>query len=218
MSAISQIESGRRTDVRLSSLSGLARALGVPVDYLLGGDCAATAPLLGHRVLIYGSDDEFLRAAVPFLAEGMQRSECVFAVTSLANTQLLHDALGSDAAGVEFADMSDWYGTPQGALSGYRQFLQERREARAPWMRIIGEPVWVGRSPKEVKAWTRYESLINLVFASAPATFMCAYDTRSAPAGVLADAQRTHPELELADGVAASPSYQHPEDWLLEIG
>jgi transcriptional regulator with XRE-family HTH domain len=218
MSAIAQIESGRRKDVRLSSLSGLARALGVTVDYLVGGDSTATPPLLGHRVLTYGSDDEFIRAAVPFLAEGMQRSECVFAVTTLANTQLLQDALGSDAARVEFADMSEWYRTPQGALGSYRQLLQERREARASWVRIIGEPVWVGRSPKEIKAWTRYESLINLAFAAAPATFVCAYDARSAPAGVLADAQRTHPELQLADGVAASPSYRHPEDSLLEIG
>ena len=80
-SAIVQIESGRRKDVRLSSLSALAGALGVSVDYLIGRAAAATAPqLFDHRVLTYGSDDEFVAGAIPFLAEGIQQSHYVLAV------------------------------------------------------------------------------------------------------------------------------------------
>lgn len=217
MSAIAQIESGRRKDVRLSSLSALAGALGVTVDYLIGGDSPAMPGLLSHRALVYGSEDEFLLAAVRFLAEGMQRSECVFAVTTRSNIEHLRDALGNDASNVEFADSSEWYRTPHQALSHYRHFLEERHRAKAPWVRIIGEPIWVGRSRMEVKAWTRYESMLNLAFAYAPATIVCAYDTRSAPADVLVDAQHTHPELESADGVDTSSSYRRPEEFLLEI-
>jgi hypothetical protein len=83
-------------------------------------------------------------------------------------------------------------------------------------LRIIGEPAWLGRSPAEVKVWTRYESLINLTFAAAPATIVCAYDTRL-PVDALTDARHTHPMLH-ADGAAVvSPSFRHPEDLLLEI-
>ncbi len=81
-SAIAQIESGRRKDVRLSSLSALADALGVSVDHLIG-TAAATAPQpFDHRLLTYGSDEDFLAAAIPFLAEGMERSESLLAVTT----------------------------------------------------------------------------------------------------------------------------------------
>src|SRR5438034_4762369 len=59
-SAIAQIESGRRKDVRLSSLSALAEALGVSVDHLIGTTATIAPPMLGHRLLTYGSDDEFL--------------------------------------------------------------------------------------------------------------------------------------------------------------
>src|ERR1700688_4806451 len=73
-SAIAQIESGRRKDVRLSSLSALADALGVSVDYLIGTTATLRSRMLEHRVLLYASDEEFLAAAIPFVAEGVERS------------------------------------------------------------------------------------------------------------------------------------------------
>ena len=90
-SAIAQIESGRRSDVRLSSLSALAKALGVSVDYLIGAATATVPQLLEHRLLTYGSDEEYLGSSDPFFAEGMERSECVLAVTSQELTGLLRD-------------------------------------------------------------------------------------------------------------------------------
>src|SRR5688500_3335822 len=87
-SAIAQIESGRRKDVRLSSLSTLADALGVSVDYLIG---TAAPHLLEHRVLPYGSDEEFLAAAVPFFIVGMERSDSLLAVTTESKIGLLQN-------------------------------------------------------------------------------------------------------------------------------
>jgi len=81
-SAIAQIESGRRKDVRLSSLSAFARALGVSVDYLIGSATATAPRLLEHRLLTYGSDEAYLAAATPFFAEGMERSDSLLAVTT----------------------------------------------------------------------------------------------------------------------------------------
>jgi len=71
--AITQIESGRRREVRASSLLALASALGVTVDYLLGGAASASPGLLNHRLLVYGTDDEYLRSSVPFILEGIAR-------------------------------------------------------------------------------------------------------------------------------------------------
>src|SRR3954469_24130662 len=65
-SAIAQIETGRRTDIRLSSLSALARALGLSIDHLVGHPARPAAPTLEHQALVYGSDTEFLSAVIPF--------------------------------------------------------------------------------------------------------------------------------------------------------
>jgi len=212
--AIAQIESGRRQEVRASSLVALAEALQVSVDYLVAGG-TAPARLLVHRGLVYGSDDEYLAATVPFLVDGVNRSDCALVVTSPAQTRLLRDALGADASRVEFRDSAEWYRSPRHALEGYRSFVRERIEGGAPWIRVVGEPVWLGRSRAEVAAWMRYESIINLSLATSPATIVCPYDARSLPGRVVESARRNHPEI-VQDGTAASsPAYHDPEAALL---
>jgi transcriptional regulator with XRE-family HTH domain len=213
--AIAQIESGRRQQVRASSLVALASALGVSVDYLVGGTSTVSPQLLGHRVLIYSTDDEYLASAVPFLLEGLARSEAVLCVPTQQQDDLLHEALGDDALRVEFLDSADWYRSLRGASSGYLTYVKERFERGAPWVRILADAVWAGRSGAEVVEWFRYESIVNLSLASSPATIVCSYDSRSLPDDVLADAGRTHPELVAAAGSTASPAYREPLDFIL---
>jgi transcriptional regulator with XRE-family HTH domain len=213
-SAIAQIESGRRKDVRLSSLSALAEALNVSVDYLIGA--AATPPqLFEHRVLTYESDDEFVAGAMPFLAEGIEQSHGLLAVMTEAKTGILREALDDRSEQVEFMDWEDWYRSPKEALSRYGAFVTKRLEAGAVWIRIVGEAAWAGDTDAEIAAWTRYESLVNLAFASSPATIICTYDERSFPADVVADARRTHPTLTRGIDAIANPAYQDPEDFLV---
>jgi transcriptional regulator with XRE-family HTH domain len=212
-SAIAQIETGRRNDVRLSSLAALAEALEVSVDYLIGTSATITPHLLEHRALRYGSDEEFLAAAVPFLADGMERAHSLLAVTTPTQIGLLRDALNDRSTSVEFADSEDWYSTPTEALNRYRAFVKDKFEAGAVWIRIVGEPVWAGRSDAEVTAWTRYESMINMAFATSPATIVCPYDTRSLPVKIVADSCATHPEF--GDGMNANRTYREPHEFLL---
>ena len=216
-SAIAQIESGRRKDVRLSSLSALAKALGVSVDYLIGSASATAPRLLEHRLLTYGSEDEYLAAAIPFFAEGMERSDCLLAVTTEKQIDLLRDSLEDRAGQVEFADSAEWYRSPRTAMEGYRTFVNEKLEAGAAWIRVVAEIAPESRSDAEIPAWTRYESFVNLAFASSPTTFICTYDDRSWPVDVIADARRTHPEV--ADGGTAATvnrEYRGPEDFLID--
>jgi transcriptional regulator with XRE-family HTH domain len=215
-SAIAQIESGRRRDVRLSSLAALAGALGVSVDYLIGTDAAMGSSVFEHLMLRYSSDEEFLAATVPFLAQGVERSEAVLAVTTYANIELLRDALNRGAEDVAFVASIDWFSSPNDAMHRYRTFVTERFEAGAVWTRIVGEPLWAGRSGTEVAAWTRYESLLNLVFASLPASILCPYDARAVPAAVVADAGWTHPTVARGPGITANAGYCEPEHFLLE--
>jgi transcriptional regulator with XRE-family HTH domain len=214
--AIAQIESGRRREVRLSSLFALADALTVSVDYLIGTDAAMAPRLLEHRVLSYESDEEFLAGTTPFLGEGIERSDALLAVTTPARTGLLRDWLNGSAERVEFADSREWYRSPGEAMNGYRAFVKQKFEAGAAWVRIVGELVWTGRSDAEIIEWTRYESLLNLTFASMPTTILCPYDARVVPAQVLADAHRTHPAVTHGGGAIANPAYRKAEEFLLE--
>lgn len=214
-SAIAQIESGRRKDVRLSSLVALANALDVSVDHLIGTASAIGPRLFEHRVLPYRSDRELLDAAIPFFTEGSDRSEALLAVMPKAGIKLLGDALGP-SPDVEFVDSADWYPSPGAALDRYRAFMNERFGAGATWIRIVGEIPLQGRSPERIGAWTRYESIINLVFASSPATIVCSYDTRSLPADVVDKAGSTHPTIEEGSLGIENPAYREPEDLLVD--
>jgi transcriptional regulator with XRE-family HTH domain len=216
-SAIAQIESGRRRDVRLSSLSALADALGVSVDYLIGTTAAADAPrLLEHRAFTHGSDEQFLAAAIPVLVDGIERSHCVLAVTTANHSGLIRDALADRSEHVEFADSGDWYRSPNAALDGYRAFVKDKFEAGAPWIGIVAEADWAGSSDEEVAAWTRYESMVNMAFASSPVTVVCSYDVRSLPPELVADARRTHPELAHGSDATPNPLYLDPQEFLLD--
>jgi hypothetical protein len=171
---------------------------------------------LEHRALLYESDEEFLAAAIPFFDEGITQSHGLLAVTTETQIGLLREALDDRSARVEFADSLQWYDSPDAAYQRYRAYVKQKFEDGATWIRIVGEPVWAGRSESEIAAWTRYESIINVGFAPAPATILCPYDTRTLPLEVTAAARQTHPETAHGIVATASATYRQPEAFLLD--
>lgn len=215
-SAIAQIESGRRTDIRLSSLFAIARALGVSVDHLIGPAAMNPPRMLDHQALIYGTDAELVTPMTPFVTTGLERGEAVLVVTTPARIGLLQDALGTAASQVTFASSRDWYTTPTEALRRHRRFIDDHLRSGAAWIRIVAEPVWDGRSAAEIGAWARYEAMVNLSFVSLPATIVCPYDAATLPAAIVRDAECTHPQLHGREGPVACSRYEDPERLLLE--
>jgi transcriptional regulator with XRE-family HTH domain len=214
-SAVAQVETGRRTNLRPSTLTALSRALGISIDYLIDGGLSRPT-MLNHSAFCYRTDDQFRTIAGPFLAEGVERAEATLAVTSAANIELLRDYLGADARAVEFVDASTWYSTPIAALQAYRSFADARIDAGAHWVRLVGQPAWTERSDTQVRLWTRYESLLNIVFGAAPLTALCAYDERSVAPEIVRQAHLTHPHTLGDEGTSQSPGYADPERFALE--
>ena len=207
-SAVAQIETGRRTNLRPATLAGLAGALGVTIDYLVDGS-ATPRPLLVHRALIYEGDDAFANLVGPFLEDGIENSECAVAVTSAGKIELLRDHLGAKAEQVRFRDSAEVYTTPANAIAGYRDLLQECLEDGFSWVRAVGEPVWNG-GDAAVRDWVRYESVINLCFSGSPVTLVCPYDAAVLDEEIVEHARATHPETVTAAGVAVSETYADP--------
>ncbi|WP_306750025.1 sensor histidine kinase [Saccharothrix yanglingensis] len=171
-----------------------------------------TPARLVHQALVYGDDERFLAATVPFCRDGLERGDAVLAVTTAHNTAMLRDTLGTEAARIEFADADTWYDAPGRTLAAYQRYVDRSSTPRRR-TRIIGEPVWQGRDATRVQAWTRYESAINVAFADSPAWIICPYDTRTVPAPIVHDALRTHPHLAGTPTPDPSPAYQEPADF-----
>ncbi|BCL32716.1 anti-sigma factor RsbA family regulatory protein [Streptomyces aurantiacus] len=173
-----------------------------------------------HRALCYGSDDEFLDGTLTFALDGLAAGETVLAVVATRNIDLLGRALGRRRDEVEFVDADDWYGSPSRTLGRYNAYCADHDTdgaGRPSRIRIIGEPVWPGRTEFETREWMRYESLLNVAFAGTGHRILCPYDTRALPPGVVRSATRTHPELALAAGdSAASGHYADPADFYAE--
>jgi hypothetical protein len=169
-----------------------------------------------HSGFRYGTDDEFRTVIGPFLAEGIERSEAMLAVTTAANIEMLRDDLGKDAGGIEFVDASTWYSSPVAALQAYKSFSDARLSSGAHWVRVVGEPVWAGRTDAEVRLWTRYESLLNLVFNGSPMSVVCPYDERSVAPEIVMHAHLTHPHMVGDGGTSQSPDYTDPGRFALE--
>jgi transcriptional regulator with XRE-family HTH domain len=213
-SAIAQLESGRRRNARPQTLAALADALGVTIDYLVRGT-APSSVMLEHRVLLYGTEGEFVETVAAFLNEGIERGEALLVVTAVPRIELLRERLGTEAERVEFIDRESWYTDPAPALRDLAGFVRDKLEAGASWVRYVGDPDWTGHSETESDTWTRYESLVNLVFANSPASLLCTYDTRTIAPELARQACLTHPQTIGADGVAVSADYAEPGGFVL---
>lgn len=146
---------------------------------------------LVHEALVYDTDARFVDVLTPFVADGVAAGDEVCVVSRPTNVGLLRDALGADGEQVRYIDAAGWYSTPARTIAGYHRTITAAREAGAPGIRVVGE-VEFGTTEAEHAGWTRYESILNAVFADDPAWIVCPYDARRLPAGVVDDARRTH--------------------------
>lgn len=162
-----------------------------------------------HQALRYASDAEFLAVTAEFAADGVDHGDAVLAVVAERNIPLLREALGERSHEVEFVDARDWYDYPSRTLGRYHAYCERHGTGRR--VRVIGEPVWSGRSAFETREWMRYESVLNVAFAGTAHWILCPYDTRALPPEVVRTAARTHPEL--TDGAA---EFTDPADFCAE--
>jgi anti-sigma regulatory factor (Ser/Thr protein kinase) len=77
-------------------------------------------------------------------------------------------------------------------------------------VRIIGEPIWAGRTPLEYPACAQHEALINAAFDGRDAEILCPYDVSRLAPEVIDDAYRTHPVMATPTTRWDSPHYADP--------
>lgn len=164
---------------------------------------------LTHQALLYGSEEEFLTATVPFIREGLDRGDPIRAATTSRNTGWLRGVLGADARHVTFCDSSQWYRHPVRTLAALHHTVQAAAQG-GQRLRMLEDPMGTARTRQESKEWARYESLVNAALARANAALVCTYDIRLVESDVVEEVARTHPQLLVNGGSRPSPSYVEP--------
>lgn len=144
-----------------------------------------------HPAVFYASDEDYLELLVPFVLDGLERGHPVAASVPGSRLRLLRDGLGAAADDVLLLDMEVEGRNPGRIIPAVlRRFADSHPGSH---VRIIGEPIWAGRTDVEYPACAQHEALINLAFAGRDVTIACPYDTASLDEHVVADALATHP-------------------------
>ncbi|MFC4060912.1 anti-sigma factor RsbA family regulatory protein [Planomonospora corallina] len=171
----------------------------------------APAGPFDHPALFYRDAAEYVAGTVPFVREGLASGEPVAVAVPGGNLGLIRDALGDAAGEVRMIDMSEVGRNPgriiPAVLRAFADLHPDRR------VRIIGEPIWPGRSATEYVACVQHEALINLAFAGRDVAILCPYDTRGLPADAVADARMTHPVV--IDGAGRHDSADYAPEHIL---
>ncbi|GAA3387362.1 anti-sigma factor RsbA family regulatory protein [Streptomyces roseoviridis] len=146
-----------------------------------------------HPALFYRTDEEYTQQTVSFLREGLASGEPLAVAVPGPNLELIRKGLGAQAEGVLFLDMTDVGRNPGRIIPRVlRGFADAHPQGR---VRIIGEPIWAGRSAVEYPACAQHEALINAAFEGRAVTILCPYDEARLDPRVIADARMTHPTL-----------------------
>ncbi|MDH6627211.1 anti-sigma regulatory factor (Ser/Thr protein kinase) [Streptomyces sp. LBL] len=147
-----------------------------------------------HPALFYGDEREYIAGTVSFIREGLAAGDPVAVAVPGDNLALIRDGLGADADAVRLMDMREAGRNPGRIIPGVlRAFADAQPAGRR--VRIIGEPIWAGRSDTEYPACVQHEALINAAFTGRTVSILCPYDTRSLAPQVIADAYATHPTV-----------------------
>ncbi|MFJ7146739.1 anti-sigma factor RsbA family regulatory protein [Streptomyces sp. NPDC100445] len=163
-----------------------------------------------HPALFYRSTDQYIAGTVPFLREGLDACEPAAVAAPPDRLELIREGLGERAAEVRFIDMTQAGRNPGRIIPNVlRKFADAQPGARR--VRIIGEPIWQGRSADEYPACVQHEALINAAFTGRPVTILCPYDAGQLNKQALSDALATHPVVIDADGETRSSAYS-PEE------
>jgi anti-sigma regulatory factor (Ser/Thr protein kinase) len=161
-----------------------------------------------HPALFYRDHDDYLDAVVPFIRAGLDAGEPVLVAVPEPNLGLLLDALGTDAAGIEMDDMGVAGRNPGRIIGTVLLPFADKHSGRR--VRVVGEPIWLGRSVTEYPACAQHEALINVAFAGREATIVCPYHLDGLHPRIIEDAKRTHPALWQDDRRSASSRFGDP--------
>ena len=163
-----------------------------------------------HDALFYGSTEELVSVAAPFLLEGLAAGDGAVIAAGPQATDALREAVGNDPLVLVLERRALYRARTPTAITTFRGLSEQASPGRR--VRVIGE-VDFGATAAEWYEWQRYEAVINAAFAAAPLWGLCVMST-ALPEPLLDAARRTHPQLVTAAGRTVNPDYVDPAAYL----
>ncbi|WP_336206277.1 sensor histidine kinase [Nonomuraea sp. LPB2021202275-12-8] len=158
-----------------------------------------------HPALLYRGDREYVAGTTDFIREGLDAGEPVAVAVPGRNLELIELALGTEAKRVLLLDMTEAGRNPGRIIPAVlREFADRHPDEH---VRIIGEPIWPGRSETEYPACAQHEALINFAFSGRHVSILCPYDLEGLDPRVIHEAEITHPVLRDGSGEWVSVHY-----------
>ena len=158
-----------------------------------------------HEALLWRTDEDFLAATVPFVAEGVRAGQPVLVAMTPERLRLLSSALGPAGDGVTYADMTVLGRNPARIIPAWVEFTTA---ADGP-VRGIGEPIYPDRDCPSLAESQLHEALLNLALGSEiPLWLLCPYHVSTLAEGVVEAAWRSHPRVVECGQLTDSSTYQ----------
>jgi anti-sigma regulatory factor (Ser/Thr protein kinase) len=167
---------------------------------------------LAHALLPYAGDDELRARLLPFVEEGFQAGHPVLVVAGTRTRSVLLDHFGEGVKDFAlFVNADDvWVGASQ-TMGWYRDVLRPLLGAGRP-CRVVAEPTWMVHPWGAV--WSRYDAVVNELFADQPCQILCLHDRRTVPQQLLDEGLCVHPLVWDGTQAVASPSYLPTDEFL----
>jgi anti-sigma regulatory factor (Ser/Thr protein kinase) len=163
----------------------------------------AGVPWLRHAALLYAGPGEFAVGVGRFVESAVQAGDPVLVACAGPGLDLLRPRLNGHGGRVTWADMRGIGVNPARLIDTISLFARQH-PGRAIW--CVHEPAWPARTAEELREVIRHEALVNLALDQLPVNLLCPYDLQLGT-GLIASAERTHPELSQGARRWPSSSY-----------
>src|SRR5947209_11730349 len=154
------------------------------VSKVVSSPHTAHGDLLAHQALFYRGDDDYIDGVLDFIAPALEAGEPIAVAVPGPRAALLRERLSGLDADIDMLDMFELGRNPGRIIPAVHGLLAKHG---GRLLHYVGEPIWPGRSPEEIREATRHEALINLAWPGAEIRVLCPYDTAALDDSVPAD-------------------------------
>lgn len=185
-------------------------------------------PVGSHICLLYRTEEERDRIAVPFVREGVRDgASCRYVVDDQTAEHLRQglSAAGVNVAAVEASNQlkiltaADTY--LRNAPFNYHEMfafwdvvVEEVRAANLPYSRCAGETAFLQHGAPGLEHFMEYEAQLNNYVPKVPLVVLCLYNLMKLSGDLVAGVLQTHPYAVMGGVLIQNPYYIAPETFL----
>jgi anti-sigma regulatory factor (Ser/Thr protein kinase) len=168
-----------------------------------------------HAAVVYDSDDALRDCAAPYVRDGLDRGETIFAMVPSQVELVLRSVLGGEGDRVQWREPGLAHRRTGEAYEDCRALLAAQDAVGRPSRLLTENDLDGDTDPDRLDAYLRYEAASTAVFRPYGFPWVCLYDRRRHPAQLVDHVAEVHPQLLLADGRPVdSPEHVEPIRYL----